>query len=1494
MELRAPCWRWVWAVLVTVMLAGLLPFAGPAGAATDTVTLVDGDTLVEALESDTVEVAVHRTDGTDQISVDWELQLAGQPVPAGDFTGPTSGTLIWAAGVTLDQTITLTVLDDLVGEPVETFTVVLDNPQNLGVPADAVAIVDGERDVRVTDDGDAGTIDISAPATVNETDIGQPVNVTVTRSGGSEGGASATVVSSRPEDLTITGGAAIWDAGQSGARTVAANLVGDNVIESDEAVDLTFGSSSGATQGTTASLTIVDDDSGGQLRFSAGLPATVTETDATQALTVTVERIGDTAGGAGAVVTSDRPGDLAVVNGNVSWSAGQGGSRTVDLQLIGDDLDENAESTFLQLGIVSGAATLGSPAASPTQIIDDDFVPNAADDSFTTAEDTPLTRSAATGLRQNDSDGDTPVGSLTVSAAAFVPATLGSVTVSLDGAFTFTPAANQTGSGSFTYTLSDGTNTDVATVSITVAGSNDAPAATNDQYGTAEDAVLSVDAASGVLANDTDPDGDPLTATLAAAFSPAELGTVDLDGDGSFVFTPALDRSGSGTFSYTVSDGTATDTATVTINVAAVNDPPLAVDDTYTIPEDTVLVVSADQGLLDNDTDPEDAPLNVASFGGVVPVQAGEVQVILGTGGFTFTPAADYIGPATFSYTVSDGARTATGQATITVTAVNDAPVAVADGYSTSEDTELWLTVAADSPLANDKDVEGDPLTVDLAATSDQGSTVTQLNPDGRFRYTPPLNFTGTDRIAYTLSDGTLTDAGEITIDVGGSNDAPAAPALSVWPVRSSPTVIDLASRVTDPDGDTVTLTVLSGPVLVGATFACTGLRCTYDPPANLVSIDTVTYQTSDGNGGLATGTLTLYVGFPRTSLFGGRGCEIDLRAGKGPNGTAAGNVICGTAGDDVIDGGAGDDWIVGLGGNDRLDGGPGADVLSGGPGEDVLEPGGGSDETLGGTGFDLVRYPGTAADETIVVSGGAATLVSGESRHVATEVVEVGAAGGADTVNVVPAAGVAFALAGGNGFDRLIYDTAGQSGVRREGNRIVADNRLPVNFSGFEVVNLGSFYVPGTSGRDVIRFLGSSPAGLQIDLLGSGDDLTVDFGRLAGPVSVSDSGASGQDELTMLGTAGADVVMLTPTAARRGREHVSFRDQEVVRLEGGGGSDVLTVAATTGAAAAAVRVVAIDGGQGFDRLVVTTNGSVCPSRLDGRVLVSGHAPIAPTGIEAIELRCPASTRIVSLVDGYWVASSSGSVTAFGEVDSLGGWASPGVPVGAIASNPDKSGYWVALRNGDVTPFGGAKAHGSVRDRLPAGVTLDAPIVSMSSSRTGKGYYLLGRDGGVFSFGDATFYGSTGGIPLAAPVVAMAANPAGRGYWYVSSDGGIFAYGSDTRFWGSVPGVLPPGRSLDAPIVGMAPTATGRGYWLVASDGGIFTFGDARFLGSVPGVLTPLGQKLASPIVGMVATATGRGYWLVASDGGVFNFGDAAFFGSSGGQGHSDIVGLAG
>ena len=228
--------------------------------------------------------------------------------------------------------------------------------------------------------------------------------------------------------------------------------------------------------------------------------------------------------------------------------------------------------------------------------------------------------------------------------------------------------------------------------------------------------------------------------------------------------------------------------------------------------------------------------------------------------------------------------------------------------------------------------------------------------------------------------------------------------------------------------------------------------------------------------------------------------------------------------------------------------------------------------------------------------------------------------------------------------------------------------------------------------------------------------------------------------------------------------------------------------------------------------------------------------------------------------DGYWVASSTGTVAACGDAPVLGN-GRPGTA--AIASASDGTGYWLVTGAGTVQAFGNAANHGG----LPAGAPLAKPIVAMAADPTTGGYWLLGGDGGVFSY-DAPFYGSTGNIHLTRPAVGLEATLDGKGYRFVASDGGIFDYG-DAHFYGSTGGI-----KLDQPVVGMADDPVTGGYWLDASDGGIFSF-HAPFYGSTGNI------RLASPCVGMTAMPSGNGYRFVAGDGGIFDFGHAPFEGSA-------------
>ena len=189
--------------------------------------------------------------------------------------------------------------------------------------------------------------------------------------------------------------------------------------------------------------------------------------------------------------------------------------------------------------------------------------------------------------------------------------------------------------------------------------------------------------------------------------------------------------------------------ATVTITVTAVNDAPVAVADSYATDEDTPLTVAA-PGVLGNDTDVDGDPLTAL----VVTQPANGTLALNATGSFTYTPNANFNGSDSFTYKANDGtADSNVATVTITVSAVNDAPVAVADSYATTEDTPL--TVAAPGVLGNDTDADGDPLTAVVVTAPDQRHAGA-ATPTARFTYTPNANFNGSDSFTYKANDGTV------------------------------------------------------------------------------------------------------------------------------------------------------------------------------------------------------------------------------------------------------------------------------------------------------------------------------------------------------------------------------------------------------------------------------------------------------------------------------------------------------------------------------------------------------------------------------------------------------------------------------------------------------------------------------------------------------------------------------------------------------------------
>jgi VCBS repeat-containing protein len=459
-------------------------------------------------------------------------------------------------------------------------------------------------------------------------------------------------------------------------------------------------------------------------------------------------------------------------------------------------------------------------------------------DSYNATEDTALVISSpALGVLANDTDaqGD----ALT---AALVSSSGGTVTLNPNGTFTFTPSANFQGTGGFSYRPNDGQALgNVTSVQIVVANVNDAPVAVNNVYSVAEDAVLTVAVGQGVLANDTDVDpSEVLTAILAAG---PTNGTLALNANGSFTYTPNANFTGQDSFTYRANDGEVDSTlATVTITVTPENDAPVATTDSYAVDEDGLLTVSAANGVLANDTDADGNPLTAQLVSG-----PGNGSFVLNANGsFEYIPSPNFNGQVSFTYRASDGlALSAATTVTITVGAANDAPVAIGNGYVLDEDTAL--VIAAPGVLANDSDADGDALTA-LLVTGPANGTLA-LNTDGSFTYTPNANYFGGDSFTYRASDGALTSAAfTVSLSVNAVNDAPVATDDAVNAAFQTPLAIPVATLLgNDADVDNPVLTITGVGGAVNGTVSLVAGVVTFTPNAGFSGAAGFTYTVSDG-----------------------------------------------------------------------------------------------------------------------------------------------------------------------------------------------------------------------------------------------------------------------------------------------------------------------------------------------------------------------------------------------------------------------------------------------------------------------------------------------------------------------------------------------------------------------------------------------------------------------------------------------------------------------
>ncbi|MBI2909406.1 MAG: tandem-95 repeat protein [Chloroflexi bacterium] len=386
-----------------------------------------------------------------------------------------------------------------------------------------------------------------------------------------------------------------------------------------------------------------------------------------------------------------------------------------------------------------------------------------------------------------------------------------------------------------------------ATVPVIGPPVNRAPSALPDAATTRANSAVVIP----VLVNDTDPDGNALTVISAG---PAANGTV-LNSRTSVTYTPNPAFSGTDSFLYTVTDGRG-GTSTTAVTVAVGNRAPVAVNDAATTTEDTPV----DIAVLLNDTDADPAhqgnltviAVNASTSGAVAINSTGVNNTV------RYTPALNFSGVASFTYTVADpeGAA-ASATVTVTVSPVNDAPVAVNDTATTNVGVAVTIPV-----LANDTDADHSLLTV--SATT-HGANGIVLNNGTSVTYTPNAGFRGVDTFTYTVSDGLLTATGTVAVTV---NAPPVAVNDTGTTNAGTPATISVLTNDTDADGNTLTVTAVGAPAPAGSGAATlTATSVTFTPTPGFSGAVAFPYTISDGKGGIATATVTVTVNANRAPV---------------------------------------------------------------------------------------------------------------------------------------------------------------------------------------------------------------------------------------------------------------------------------------------------------------------------------------------------------------------------------------------------------------------------------------------------------------------------------------------------------------------------------------------------------------------------------------------------------------------------------------------------
>ncbi len=513
--------------------------------------------------------------------------------------------------------------------------------------------------------------------------------------------------------------------------------------------------------------------------------------------------------------------------------------------------------------------------------------PTLTNDTFTVVEDTP------TPLNPLANDSSAPDGAETLTIIAVGAAAHG--VVSGGGlSVTYTPAANYFGPDAFTYQVSDGNGgVSQATVNITVTPVNDPPTLLDDTVGVAEG---STNNPLPVLANDSIAPDVGETLTVTAVTTPLHGTATVAPGGTGVLYTPAPGYSGPDSLSYTVSDGNGgTASANVSITVGAANRPPVnTVPGPQTVAEDTPLVFSAALSRAISVTDPDVTTQQVQvsltvtqgtlTLGGLTGLtfnvgDGTDDTTLLFTGtlaqlnaaldGLRFSPTANFNGAASLQLSTNDlgtsgvnGPQTDTDTIAITVTPVNDPPVATADALTLQEDSPVvTLNVLANDTTAPDT---GETLRVTAVSAATHGTSAIAVGQMA-VTYVPAADYFGPDTFTYDVSDGNGgTATATVTLTVLNVNDPPrAVPDVFSVPQDSSDNVLAVLANdsfLPDP-AETLSLLVISSATRGSVRISLDNLTVLYTPNPGYVGPDAFTYTVRDSNGGFAASSVNITVG---------------------------------------------------------------------------------------------------------------------------------------------------------------------------------------------------------------------------------------------------------------------------------------------------------------------------------------------------------------------------------------------------------------------------------------------------------------------------------------------------------------------------------------------------------------------------------------------------------------------------------------------------------